>query len=54
MAAATATLVALAESFRRQHEREIHKQMTAPGDGWKWMVLAAAAALVLFAWRALQ
>ena len=26
VAAATATLVALAESFRRQHEREIHKQ----------------------------
>ena len=26
VAAATATLVALADSFRRQHEREIHKQ----------------------------
>ena len=26
VAAATATLVALAESFRRQHEREIHKK----------------------------
>ena len=38
MAAATATLVALADSFRRQHEREIHKQGWLTGDGWKWMV----------------
>ena len=28
--------------------------MMAPGDGWKWMLLAAGAALVMLAWRALQ
>ena len=29
-------------------------QVMRPGDGWKWALLAAGAALIMLAWRALQ